>query len=55
MTPVAVNDPVVGLYNSAVALQFPEDWQPPVINTIPLFSSVAVWPQRLESMLPVAV
>jgi hypothetical protein len=47
MLPVGAKVPVAGLYSSAVATE----QQPPAINTIPLFSSVAVWRKRAVFML----
>ena len=52
MLPVAENVPVPGSYSSAEARKPMLLW-PPVTNTLPLGSSVAVWPVRAVAMLPV--
>jgi hypothetical protein len=54
MLPVAVKVPVVGLYNSALLRALESASNPPVTNTMPLFSNVAVWNKRVEVILPVA-
>src|SRR5438067_5697980 len=54
MLPVGVKVPVVGLYNSALA-RSPVESAPPATSTVPLLSSVAVWPSRALFMLPVGV
>ena len=54
MLPVAVKTPVVGSYNSALANSAPVLSAPPLISTVPLLKSVAVWSARLVVMPPVA-
>jgi hypothetical protein len=54
--PVTVKIPVPGSYSSALVDWFPLLSIPPAINTIPLFSSVAVCPPaRAKFKPPVAV
>jgi hypothetical protein len=60
MFPVGVKFPVAGSYSSASAKLVPlrpggQPEHPPAINTIPLFSSVAVCHARAVVKLPVGV
>ena len=55
MLPVAVQLPVLGLYNSALAIMLFGALSPPATRTVPFGSSVAVWAHRAVPMLPVAV
>ncbi len=54
MEPVALQVPVAGSYSSAVARE-PVAENPPVTSTLPLGSSVAVWPERAVAMEPAAL
>src|SRR5438067_6485836 len=52
MEPVGSHVPILGSYSSVVVHAEP---QPPVTRTLPLGSSVAVWPARGVVILPVAI
>ena len=59
MPSVAVKEPVVGSYSSAMISALPVPPLPamalPVSSTMPLPSSVAVWPLRATHMDPVGL
>ena len=55
MEAVGVHVPVLGSYNSALAVALPEASTPPVTRIFPLFSRVATERNRAVFMLPVAV
>lgn len=55
MFPVAVHDPLLGLYSSAEASRLRPPLEPPATSTLPSSSSVAVWYWRASIMFPVAV
>src|SRR5512142_2908505 len=54
MEPVWLHVPEAGSYSSAVR-RSPLSLYPPATSTLPLGSSVAVWPQRAEAMEPVSL
>ena len=56
MLPVAVQIPVAGSYSSALAKTVkPSLPKPPVTNTCPFNSNVAVWEKRAVTRSPVAL
>lgn len=53
MFPVVAYVPVTGLYSSAFEMLTPFTFSPPAMRMKPLFSNVAVWPERGVINLPV--